>query len=135
MSTALIIVIILVVLALILIGMYNNLVRLRNQVKNAWSQIDVQLQRRYDLIPNLVNTVKGYAAQEAGVLEKVTQARTQAMGAQTIDEKLKDEIANWVKEQEAAAELEKVAKAKTVGEDAQEEISEEESSSEAKFSM
>ncbi len=81
MSIALIIVIILVVLALILIGMYNNLVRLRNQVKNAWSQIDVQLQRRYDLIPNLIETVKGYMGYEKGTLEAVVNARSQAVNA------------------------------------------------------
>jgi LemA protein len=68
------------VLALILI--YNGLVRQRNQIDNAWSQIDVQLKRRYDLIPNLVETVKGYAAHERQVLENVTQARANAINAQ-----------------------------------------------------
>ena len=61
------------------IGIYNGLVRLRNQVKNAWSQIDVQLKRRHDLIPNLVETVKGYASHEAGTLQAVTEARTKAV--------------------------------------------------------
>jgi LemA protein len=61
---------------------YNGLVRLRNRIENAWSQIDVQLQRRYDLIPNLVETVKGYAAHEKGVFEEVTQARAAAINAQ-----------------------------------------------------
>jgi LemA protein len=69
-----------VVLAAIL--MYNGLVRLRNRIDNAWSQIDVQLKRRYDLIPNLVETVKGYAAHERQVLENVTQARANAINAQ-----------------------------------------------------
>lgn len=81
MSIALIIVIILVLLALAFIGIYNNLVRLRNQVKNAWSQIDVQLQRRYDLIPNLVETVKGYMGYEKGTLEAVVNARAAAVNA------------------------------------------------------
>ncbi|MBS1369076.1 MAG: LemA family protein [Lentisphaeria bacterium] len=70
-----------VVLILIMIGMYNGLIRARKQVDNAWAQIDVQLKRRYDLIPNLVETVKGYAGHEASVLEKVTQARSNAMAA------------------------------------------------------
>jgi len=63
------------------IGIYNGLVGLRNQVKNAWSQIDVQLKRRHDLIPNLVETVKGYAKHEAGTLQAVTEARTKAVSA------------------------------------------------------
>ncbi len=72
----------LVVLAvLFFIGIYNRLVRLRNEVRNAWSQIDVQLKRRHDLIPNLVETVKGYAKHEAGTLEKVIQARNMAVAA------------------------------------------------------
>jgi len=63
------------------VGIYNRLVRLRNQVRNAWSQIDVQLQRRYDLIPNLVETAKGYMAHERGTLETVINARNQAKQA------------------------------------------------------
>ena len=70
-----------VILALWLIAVYNGLVRLKNQTDEAWSDIDVQLKRRYDLIPNLVSTVKGYAAHESGVFEKVTEARAAAMGA------------------------------------------------------
>ncbi|MBA3957853.1 MAG: LemA family protein [Parachlamydiaceae bacterium] len=69
------------VLVLFAIGLYNRLVTLRNQVKNAWSQIDVQLQRRYDLIPNLIETVKGYMNYEKGTLEAVVQARNQASAA------------------------------------------------------
>ncbi len=72
--------VVLFVLALILI--YNGLVRQRNRIDNAWSQIDVQLKRRYDLIPNLVETVKGYAAHERQVFENVTQARANAINAQ-----------------------------------------------------
>src|SRR5690606_37023106 len=70
---------------------YNGFVRLVNRAKEAWADIDVQLKRRYDLIPNLVNTVKGYATHEASAFENVTKARTAAMGAQTPDEKGKAE--------------------------------------------
>ena len=72
-------------------GMYNGLVRLRNGAKNAWAQIDVQLKRRHDLIPNLVNTVKGYATHEQKTLENVIAARNAAMGAGSIDDKIKAE--------------------------------------------
>jgi len=71
----------LVLIIAILIGMYNSLVRLKVQVDNAWADIDVQLKRRYDLIPNLVETVKGYAAHEKGTLEAVINARNRAMTA------------------------------------------------------
>lgn len=69
------------------IASYNGFVRLINRVKEAWADIDVQLRRRYDLIPNLVETVKGYAAHEREAFEKVTQARAKALGAQTVHEK------------------------------------------------
>lgn len=69
-----------------LITTYNNLVRLRQRVQNAWSQVDVQLKRRYDLIPNLVNAVKGYAQHEKDTLEKVTQARNMAIAAGNVRE-------------------------------------------------
>ncbi|HUR67601.1 MAG TPA: LemA family protein [Candidatus Thermoplasmatota archaeon] len=76
--------IVLVVLVLLwAIGAYNRIIRLENAIDNAWAQIDVQLKRRADLIPNLVNTVKGYAAHEKGVLEGVTQARAGLMAAKT----------------------------------------------------
>jgi len=68
------------------IYIYNRFVRLTNRTEEGWSDIDVQMKRRYDLIPNLVETVKGYAAHEAGTLQKVTEARTKAMGAQTVAE-------------------------------------------------
>jgi len=77
---------ILIALALVLVWAvfaYNRFVRLVNQVKEAWSDIDVQLKRRYDLIPNLINTVKGYATHEKEAFENVTKARVAAMGAQT----------------------------------------------------
>ncbi len=72
---------VIVVVALWMIGIYNGLVRLRNAMQNAWSQIDVQLKRRHDLIPNLVETVKGYATHERETLENVTKARQQAVQA------------------------------------------------------
>lgn len=78
---------IVIVLVLIIISMYNNLVRLRQKVKNAWSQIEVQLQRRFDLIPNLVETVKGYMEHEKDVLAKVTELRTSWANAGSVAEK------------------------------------------------
>jgi LemA protein len=84
-------IIILVVLAAAVVFIYNGLVSSKNRVEEAWADIEVQLKRRYDLIPNLVNTVKGYAAQESSVLENVTKARNQAMNAGSLDERAKDE--------------------------------------------
>ena len=82
MLPTLIVIGVVVLLVAIFIAMYNGLVRLRNRIDNAWSQIDVQLQRRHDLIPNLVETVKGYAAHERETLDAVIQARNQAVAAQ-----------------------------------------------------
>ena len=79
-------IIIVAAVALWIIGAYNGLVRARNRVKESWSDIDVQLKRRYDLIPNLIETVKGYAAHEQKTLDMVIQARSKAMGAQTVAE-------------------------------------------------
>ncbi|MCI0345886.1 MAG: LemA family protein, partial [Chloroflexi bacterium] len=76
---------------LIGIALYNRLVRNRNQIDNAWSQIDVQLRRRYDLIPNLVNTVKGYAAHEKQTFENVTAARAAGVAAKTVGEQAQAE--------------------------------------------
>ena len=83
--------IVLGVIVLWLIFTYNSLITSRNRVDEAWSDIEVQLKRRYDLIPNLVNTVKGYAKQESTVLENVTAARNMAMNAGNMQERLKDE--------------------------------------------
>ena len=77
---------IVVVVVLLVIGIYNALIRLRNQVDNAWSQIDVQLKRRHDLIPNLIETAKGYMHHERETFEAITKARSQAMGAKSVPE-------------------------------------------------
>jgi len=76
---------------LMLIGIYNSLVQKRVRCQEAWSQIDVQLKRRYDLIPNLIETVKGYAAHEKETLERVIQARNKAMGAQGVQQQAQAE--------------------------------------------
>lgn len=81
MSTTTIILIVVAVLILIFIGYYNSFVKLVNRAKEAWADIEVQLKRRYDLIPNLINSVKGYAAHEAQTLDRVTEARNKAMQA------------------------------------------------------
>ena len=98
--------IILIVIVLWIITIYNGLIRRRFRVKEAWSDINVQLKRRYDLIPNLVETVKGYMSHERQVFEKVTEARTKAMGAQTKEEKLGAEntLSNTLKTLFAVAE-------------------------------
>jgi LemA protein len=79
--------------ALVVVVLYNSLVGLRNQVKNAWAQIDVQLKRRHDLIPNLIETAKGYVKHERGTLESVTQARNLATQASGVGEQAKAEAA------------------------------------------
>ncbi len=91
MTILIIVVAVLVLLILFVIGIYNALIRLRNQVNNAWSQIDVQLKRRHDLIPNLVETAKGYMQHERGTFEAITEARSKAMGARTVSEASKAE--------------------------------------------
>jgi LemA protein len=91
MTTLIIVAAVLVLLVLFVIAAYNALVRLRNQVDNAWSQIDVQLKRRHDLIPNLVETAKGYMKHERGTFEAITEARSRAMGARTVSEASKAE--------------------------------------------
>lgn len=87
MSILYIVLAVIVAFVLYLIFKYNSFVSLKNRAQEAWADIDVQLKRRYDLIPNLVNTVKGYAAHEAGTFEKVTEARSKAMQAGTLAEK------------------------------------------------
>jgi LemA protein len=79
-------VVVLAVLLVLLVAIYNSLVGKRNKVRNSWSQIDVQLKRRFDLIPNLVETVKGYAAHERGTFEQVTAARTKFLSASTPED-------------------------------------------------
>ena len=89
--TLLIILVILGILVIAVVSIYNKLVRLRNTVKSSWSDIDVQCKKRYDLVPNLVETVKGYASHEKTVFEKVTEARSMAMKATTPAEMAKAE--------------------------------------------
>ena len=91
MSLITIILIVLAVLVLWVIFAYNRFINLVNKAKEAWADIDVQLKRRYDLIPNLVNTIKGYATHEASAFENVTKARAAAMSAGSVEEKGKAE--------------------------------------------
>jgi len=97
---------IVVIIAITLIVIYNKLVTLRQRVQNAWSQIDVQLQRRFDLIPNLVETVKGYMAHEKDTLTKVTELRASWADAKTVEDKakLEGELSNTLKTIMAVAE-------------------------------
>ena len=86
--TAIIVIVVVVILAAWLVSMYNSLVKMRNNRENAFADIDVQLKQRHDLVPQLVETVKGYAAQKKDTLERVINARNGAIGAKTIDEKI-----------------------------------------------
>src|SRR3989304_1411441 len=86
MNTTYLLIGLLVLVGLYLLWLYNSLVRVKTRVQEAWSQIDVQLKRRIDLIPNLLETVKGYAKHEKGVFENVTKARSAMMGAKTVKE-------------------------------------------------
>ncbi len=106
MSIGLILLIIIAIIAVWMIAVYNGLIKLRNRVDEAWSDIDVQTKRRYDLIPNLVNTVKGYATHERELFEKVTEARARAMGAGTAQDKAQAEnmLSNTLKSLFAVAE-------------------------------
>lgn len=91
MDAALVIGIVVVLLVIFVIGVYNRLVRLRNRVEAGWAQIDVQLKRRHDLVPNLVETVKGYAAHERDTLEAVIRARQQAVAAEGVEDQAQAE--------------------------------------------
>ena len=99
MTILIVVLLIIVLLVAWLIGTYNNLIQSRNKVKNAWSQIDVQLQRRFDLIPNLVEAVKGYMGHENETLTKVAELRTAWANANTVNEKAKldDELSGALK--------------------------------------
>jgi len=94
--------VIVVFIILFVVAIYNSLIRLRNQVDNAWSQIDVQLKRRHDLIPNLVETAKGYMKHERETFETITEARSKAMGAKNVSEasqaegQLSDALGNFL---------------------------------------
>jgi LemA protein len=91
MLWVIVLVVIVVLLLIVVVAMYNRLVRLRNRAENSWAQVDVQLRRRYDLIPNLVEAVKGYAAHERSTFDEVTQARTAAQQAQGVEDKAQAE--------------------------------------------
>jgi len=91
MTAVIIVLALIAAVVLFVVSIYNSLIKLRNQVKNAWSQIDVQLKRRHDLIPNLIETVKGYMTHERDTLENITKARSQAVQAEGIGDKAKAE--------------------------------------------
>ena len=91
MTAVIIVLALIAAVVLFVVSIYNSLIKLRNQVKNAWSQIDVQLKRRHDLIPNLIETVKGYMDHERDTLENITKARSQAVQAEGVGDKAKAE--------------------------------------------
>ena len=91
MTGLIILLVVIAVVVLFVISMYNSLIQLRNRVKNAWSQIDVQLKRRHDLIPNLIETVKGYMTHEREIMENITKYRSQAMDAKSVGDKAQAE--------------------------------------------
>ena len=91
MTALIVVIVIIAVVVLFVVSIYNSLVKLRNQVKNAWAQIDVQLKRRHDLIPNLIETVKGYMTHERETLENITKARSQAVEAEGVGDIAKAE--------------------------------------------
>jgi LemA protein len=91
MTGLIIVLVVIAVVVIFVISIYNSLIQLRNRVKNAWSQIDVQLKRRHDLIPNLIETVKGYMTHEREIMENITKYRSQAMDAGSVGEKAQAE--------------------------------------------
>jgi LemA protein len=91
MTWLIVLVVLILLLALAVVVIYNRLVRLRNRSENSWAQVDVQLRRRYDLIPNLVEAVKGYASHERATFDEVTEARTRAQQAQGVEEQAQAE--------------------------------------------
>jgi LemA protein len=93
MAWLIVLVVLVLLIGLVAVLMYNRLVRLRNRAENSWAQVDVQLRRRYDLIPNIVEAVKGYAAHERGTFEEVTEARTAAQQAQGVEQQAQAENA------------------------------------------
>jgi LemA protein len=93
MAWLIVLVVLVLLVGLVAVLMYNRLVRLRNRAENSWAQVDVQLRRRYDLIPNIVEAVKGYAAHERGTFEQVTEARTAAQQAQGVEQQAQAENA------------------------------------------
>ena len=109
-----------------LVSSYNSMVRLRNMVRNSWAQIDVQLKRRFDLVPNMVETVKGYAAHEREVLEKVTQARSMVQSAQSIEQRqqAENQLTNTLRSLFAVAEAYPQLKANDNFRDLQQQLSE-----------
>lgn len=117
-------IVIVLVLVLFVISLYNTLVKLRQRVKNAWSQIDVHLQRRFDLIPNLINTVKGYMKHEEGTLTKIAELRTSWANSTTISEKaeLDSQLSGALKTIMAVSESYPDLKANTNFMDLQEEL-------------
>src|ERR1041384_2726402 len=88
-----VVILVVIVVLLLVVAMYNRLVRFRNRSENAWAQVDVQLRRRYDLIPNLVEAVKGYAAHERETFDSVTSARASAQQAQGVEQQAQAENA------------------------------------------
>lgn len=115
MITIYIAIAVVVIVAIWVIASYNGFITLINRAKEAWSDIEVQMKRRYDLIPNLVNTVKGYAAHESSAFEKVTEARAKAIGAQTVGEhaQAEGELSGTLKSLFAVAEAYPELKANT----------------------
>ena len=91
MVVAIVVIVVVALVVLLVVLAYNRLVRLRNRTENAWAQVDVQLRKRYDLVPNLIETVKGYAAHERAVFDEMTEARTRAQAAKGVEDQAQAE--------------------------------------------